>query len=92
MANLKKDENGRNTLTAASNSDGTTVVPIFSSPSTHFLYVNIWTTGSDADNNNGNAMLDENSVAVATALSSDGSGTIVELYADPITQRLLITN
>lgn len=36
-----------------------------------------------------NAKLDQNSRPTLTALASDGSGTIVPLYADPVTHRLL---
>ena len=37
-----------------------------------------------------NAYIDENSRPTLTAVASDGSGDIVDVYADPITHRLLV--
>lgn len=90
MANAKKDENGRNTLTAVSSSDGVTIIAVQANPANSALSVSNAGTGSDAGNNGGVAMIDENGVPVMTALSSNGDGTIIEVYADPLTSKLLI--
>ncbi len=90
MANAKHDENDRPTLIAASNADGVAIVAVTANPANHGLSVDDGTSGSDNGNNSGNAMIDENSVAVLTALSSDDDGTIIEVYADPATGKLLI--
>ena len=92
MSNAKFDQNNRPTIICASKNDGITIVPIQANPTTHCLKVNDTMGGSDNGNNNNNAMLDENSVPVFTALSSDGSGAIVEVYGDPVTNMLLITS
>ena len=90
MANAKRDENSKTAIICASNADGKTIVPIKINPATHRVAMDNNTTGSDAGNNLGNAMLDENSVAVWTALSADDGETIIEIYADPLTGRILI--
>lgn len=92
MTNALKDENGRNTLIATLNSDGTSIVRIKADPSTHALKVDDNTTGSDNGNNGGNAMLDENSVPVLIALSSAGDGKIVEVYTDSSGNLLIDSN
>ena len=92
MANAGLDQNNRPTLLAASSSNGSVIVQVQANPSTHTLRVSDATGGSDNGNNSDNAMLDENSVPVATALASDGSGRIIELYADPVTNLLLINS
>ena len=89
MANAKKDSNGRNTMTALSNVD-VNIVQITAEPITHGLGVDDNTTGSDIGNNSGVAQIDENNVSTLTALSSNGDGTIINLYADPLTGKLLI--
>lgn len=91
MANSPKDQNGRNGITCASSSNGTTIVVVTANPSNNnALSVDDASTGSDNGNNGGNAMLDENSVAVWTALSSVDGTSIIEVYADPVTKKLLI--
>lgn len=90
MSNAKKDENGRNTIIAASSSNGTTIVPIKANASNHGLSVDNAATGSDNGNNGGIAMLDENSVPVWIAKASDG--TLVEVYGDLSTGKLLINS
>lgn len=92
MANAGIDQNNRPTLIAASLDDGQTIVPITANPTNHGITVDDNTTGSDNGNNGGNAQLDENGFPVATALASDGSGQIVELYGDPLTGALLINS
>jgi hypothetical protein len=82
MSNAAHDENDRPTAICISMTDGTTIIPIKVNPTTHALHADNNTTGTDYGNNGGIAMLDENSVAVWTAESSDGSGNIVEIYGN----------
>lgn len=91
MANAKMDENHRPTIIAVSNADGLTVTTPVANAGTHALQADDGTAGSSPSNNLGNAMLDENSVAAMTALSSTGDGTIIGLYATP-DGKLLITS
>lgn len=90
MSNAGRDQNNRPTIIAASNADGLTIVPIFASATDHGLMISDGATGSDSGNNNGSAILDENGVAVLTALSSSNDGTIIEIYGDPLTKALLV--
>ena len=78
----KLDENSRPTIICANKNNGTAIVPIMADPVTHCLKVDSSLGGVDNGNNNGNAMLDENSIPVWTALSSAGDGSIVEVYGD----------
>lgn len=99
MTNAYRDENSVPALIAASNVNGTTIVRIVADPSTHNLHVDDNTTGTDNGNNKGNAMKDENGVAVLIAVSSvtatvNGVNYIqgvtpVEVYGDPATGALL---
>ena len=88
----KHDENTRPTMIAVSNADGDTVVKAQANPVSHYLIAQDATGGSDNGNNNDVAMIDENGVAVMTALASDGSGKIIELYINPLTKQLLINS
>lgn len=90
MSNAKPDENGRPTIICASKSDGQTIVPIQAQFTDHGLKIIDGTGQADNGNNLGNAMLDENSVPVWTALASDNSGNIVEVYGDPVTGSVLV--
>lgn len=90
--NSKKDENGRNSITCASSTNGTDIVIVCANPSNHGLCVDDNTTGSDNGNNGGNAMIDENNVAVWYALSSVDGTSLVEVYADPLTNKILINS
>lgn len=92
MANAKKDENSRPAVILASENDGVTIVPLKADPTSHGIEVDDNTGGSDNGNNKGNAMLDQNSVPVWTALSSAGDGAIVEVYGDPATGKVLINS
>jgi hypothetical protein len=89
MTNAKHDANARPTIICLSNIDGATTIPLLANGG---LNVSDGTTGSNVGNNGGNAMIDENSVSTWTALSSAGDGSIVNVYADGITQRLLINS
>lgn len=90
MSNAGHDENGRTTIICASSADGVTIVPILADPTTHSLLNDDNTTGNDSGNNSGVAILDQNSVPVWTALSSNGDGTIIEVYGDAATGKVLI--
>ena len=90
MSNAGHDSNFRPTLICASKLDGTTIVPILADPTTHGVLNDDGVTGSDNGNNGGNAMMDENMVAVATALSSVGDGAVIEVYGDAANGKLLI--
>lgn len=92
MTNAAHDENGRTTIICASKDDATIIVPLKINPSNHGLKINDNSTGSDNGNNSGNALLDENSVPVWAALASDGSGRIIEIYADAATGSILINS
>lgn len=92
MSNAKLDDNSRPTIICASNADGKTIVQIQADPTNHGLQIDDNTTGSDAGNNGGKAMLDENSIPVWTALSNAGDGAIVEVYGDPATHKVLINS
>lgn len=92
MSNAKLDQNSRPALIAASKNDGVTIVPVKANSSNHGLTIDDSTGGSDNGNNSGIAMLDENSISVATALASDGSGRVIEIYADPATGKLLVNS
>lgn len=89
MAVAKKDQNGRNTIITASSADGVSIVANESDPVTHRLKTTTTTVG-DNGNNNDNAMLDENSVPVWTALASDGSGRVIEIYGNPLSKAVFI--
>lgn len=82
MSNAKHDENNRPAAICLDKTNGTTIIPVKANPTTHSLKVEDGVGGTDHGNNGGIAMLDENSVAVWAAESSDGSGNIVEIYGD----------
>lgn len=80
MSNAYRDGNGKPTLIAALNTDGTTIVRVLVNPTNHDLKVDDNTTGS----NHGTAAAkrDENQVPVLLAVSSADGITPVEVYAD----------
>lgn len=88
MANAKIDSNGRPAIIATLNSDGKTIVQAKADPMAHSLIISDGTSGSDNGNNSGIAMLDDNSNPVWIAESSDGSGTMIEIYANSSQQIL----
>lgn len=90
--NAKKDDNGRAIAIAVSSANGETITPVYADPTDHSLAVDDDTGGTDNGNHGGIAMVDENGTAVLTALSSDDDGTIIELYVDPLTKKLLINS
>lgn len=92
MSNAKHDENARPTMTGISNTDGITIENVFANPINHAFEIDDGTTGSDMGNNGGIAMIDENSIPVLTAESSAGDGSLVELYINDSTGRLLINS
>jgi len=90
--NAGHDANGRPTIICASETDGVTIVPIFANPTSHGVLNDDNTTGSDNGNNGGNAMLDQNGVNVWLAESSDGSGSLIEVYGNSNNQILINSN
>lgn len=88
--NAKHDENDRPTMIGVSNVDGLTIIPLQAEPIGHGLEVSDAATGTDNGNNDGIAMIDENGVSVLTALSDANDGTVIELYIDSVTKKLLI--
>ena len=80
--NAKPDSNNRLTLIGTLNSDGLSTVTAYADPTLHYLLISDGTSGSDNGNNSGTANLDDNGTAVCCAESSDGSGTIIEIYFD----------
>lgn len=90
--NAYRDQNNRTTMTAILNSDGLSITAIKADPTNNRLKADDNTTGTDQGNHGGVAQIDENGVAVLTALSSDGSGTIIELYVDSSGKLLINSN
>ena len=85
----KLDENSRPSAICVSQNDGVTIVPLTANPISHGLSMST-AMSVDNGNNNGNAMIDENEIPVFMALSSAEDGTLVEVYADPVTGALLV--
>ncbi len=79
MANARRDENRKVTMTALLNTDGTTIKNIRANPSTHALGVINGTTGSDLGNH---IQIDENRIPVLFAVSSVDGSSLIALYAD----------
>ncbi len=79
MANAQKDDNHVSTLTAALNTNGTTIVRIKANPSNHALTISDGTTGTD--HGPANALHDDNHVAIGMAVSSVDGVTPVAIYA-----------
>ncbi len=92
MTNARLDENGRPTMIATLNSNGSSIVRITANPTNHGLSIDDNSTGSDNGNNSGIANLDENSKPVLTALSSSGDGALVEVYCDSSGKLLIDSN
>lgn len=88
--NAKNDGNSNPTVICASKADGVTIIQITADPTTHGLSVVDGTGQTDNGNNNGVAMIDQNTNAVWAALSSDGSGSLVEVYGDVSGGKVLI--
>ena len=80
MSNAKRDENRITTLTAALNTDGKTIQPVYADPTVHCINVSENSTSSDFGVVN--APRDENRIPVGMAVSSSDGVTPVELYAD----------
>lgn len=80
MANASLDENGVSTMTAALDSDGSTIVRIEADPTSHAVMVDDNTTGSD--NGPTNALIDGNDRKTLMAVSYLDGVTPVPLYAD----------
>ncbi len=83
--NSLKDENGRPTMIGISSVDGKTVKQVLGAPNNdNSICVSDAATGSDVGNNNGVAVLDDNSVACLIVESSTGDNSLVNLYVDDL--------
>ncbi len=80
MTSAYRDENSVPTLIAGLNTNGTTIVRVKASPTTHGLDISDGTTGSDHGPTN--APRDENFVPALLAVSSADGVTPVVVYAD----------
>lgn len=80
MGKASVDENSIATLTAALNSNGSTIIAVKANASTHGLKVSDATSGSD--NGPANALHDENSRPTLIGVSSADGITPVVVYAD----------
>ena len=80
MAKAERDNNRNTTLIGVLNTDGETITPVKSNPSTHILMISDGTSGSDFGQNN--AERDPNRVPVMIATSESDGTTPVQLYAD----------
>jgi len=80
--NALHDENGRPTMIGVSSVDGKTITQVYSDPLNNTIKVSDGVGGVDLGNNQGNALVDDNGVAVLMAESSAGDGSLVELYVD----------
>lgn len=79
MAEAKRDENRVTTMTAALNTNGTTVINIMADPSIHAIEINDGATGSSSGGTD--AIRDQNFVPVLLAVSSVDGVTPVPLFA-----------
>lgn len=80
MTDAKRDKNQVATAIALLNTNGLTIVPLEADQATHQLQL-VDGTGN-TDHGPANGKKDGNQVTTMAALSSDGLGTIVELYAN----------
>ena len=80
MSNAAIDINGRNTLTAVHNTDGSTVLRVEANPTNHGLEISDGTTGSDLGGQK--AFIDENGRGSVFAVSKNDGDTPVTLYVD----------
>lgn len=78
--NAQKDDNNVNTLIAALNTDGDTIIRVLADPTTHVLSVSNGTNGTDFGP--ANALKDDNNVSTLIATSSADGITPVVVYAD----------
>lgn len=88
MTDAPRDNNQVPVITAASNADGSTPVPIKVASSSHSVMCADGTTGSDLSGDD--ASRDNNGIPVMLGVSSADGITPVPIYADPATGELLI--
>lgn len=74
---------------ATSNADGVTPVMLEADPSTHSLAADLATTGVDLGTNI--LVRDENGVTVLGAASSSDGVSVVPVFIDPSTNKLLLS-
>lgn len=80
MADAKRDNNQIPIMTGVLNTDGTTITLFKANPSTHVLFINDGTTGSDFGSDD--AVRDNNNIPVLLAVSNSDGSTPVPLYVD----------
>jgi hypothetical protein len=86
----KRDENNVPTILGVLDTDGTTVVPVEINPTTHALFVDNNTTGTDQGP--ARALRDENFVPTMVAVSDVDGVTPVVLYTNSSGKLLIDSN
>ena len=82
MSNLPLDENGREGIGAALNTNPTLIVAATVNPTSHALSVVDGTGQTNNGNHGGNALIDENGRAAWYGLSSANNGEKIIVYAN----------
>ena len=90
MTEAKKDQNSIPVTLGTSDADGITPLPIQADPSTHELYTDDNTTGSDLSDDI--ARRDNNGQTVLMATSSTDGITPVPVYIDSVAGKFLINS
>lgn len=88
MTDAKRDNNQTPVITATSNADGSTPVPVKVNESSHAVSAVDNTTGSDLSGDT--ASRDSNAVPVMMGVSDVDGITPTSVYADPATGEILI--
>lgn len=84
MSNAPLDENSREGIICALNTDGVTIVGVRANPITHAMKVANGLGQADNGNHDGNALIDENSRSSWYGLSSAGNGERIIIYANSL--------
>ena len=82
MTNIPLDDNGREGIGAALNTNPALIVAVKVHPTKHAISVVDGTGQTDNGNHQGNALLDENSRAAWYGLSSENDGKRIIVYAN----------
>lgn len=90
--NAPLDDNDRPGMICVLDTDPTIIIQAKADPTIHGLSVSDGTGGTDNGNNDGQALIDENSNSVWIAESSAGDGAIVEVYANSSGEVLINSN
>lgn len=80
--NIPLDDNGRQGVAAALNTDGKTITAVTFNPTSHGMLIVSGSGQVDHGNHGGNALIDENSRSSWFGLSSDGSGERIIVYCN----------